>query len=299
MRVVCLGNGVIDRVFEVEAIPSHPVKVVARGFRETGGGIAATAAVAIARLGGAATWWGRLGDDAVGARVLAAMAEAGVDVADVPRKPGARSPTAAVIVDAAGERLLAAYPGRDLDDDPAWLPLDRLDGAGAVLVDARWPRGTDAILAASAARGLPRVLDADLGTADQLLAIAASVDHAIFSAPALARAAGTDDPEAGLRAIAGCVRGLAAVTLGERGALWLEGERLGRQHAFPVIARDTTGAGDVFHGAYALALAERRGVADAMRFAAAAAAIKCERGAGWDGMPSRADVDRLLQGVNA
>jgi len=299
MRVVCLGNGVIDRVFEVEAIPPNPVKVVARGFRESGGGIAATAAVAIARLGGEATWWGRLGDDAVGARVLAAMAEAGVDVGDVPRQPGARSPTAAVIVDAAGERLLAAYPGRDLDDDPAWLPLHKLDHAGAVMVDARWPRGTAAILDAAAARGAPRVLDADLGTADQLLAIAARVDHAIFSATALARAAGTDDPEAGLRAIAGNVGGLVAVTLGERGAVWLDGGRLGRQPAFPVVARDTTGAGDVFHGAYALALAERRPVDAAMRFAAAAAAIKARNGNGWDGMPSRAEVDHLLQGVNA
>src|SRR5262245_29925386 len=255
-RVVCLGNGVIDRVFEVDAIPARPLKVVARGYRESGGGIAATAAVAVAALGGAASWWGRLGDDAVGARVLALLESRGVDVRGVPRAAGARSPTAAVIVDRDGERLLAAFPGRGLDDDPGWLPLDRLDGAGAALADARWAAGSEALLAAAASRGVPRVMDLDLGERATLLGFCARADHAIFSAAALARVAGTDDPEAGLRAVAPRAAGLVGVTLGERGAVWLERGVARRQPAFAVDAVDTTGAGDVFHGAYALALAE-------------------------------------------
>ena len=298
-RILCLGNAVIDRIFEVDAIPARPVKVIARAFREGGGGIAATAAVAIARLGGDASWWGRLGDDAVGRRVHALLAAQGVDVGDVRLQPGAASATAAVIVDRAGERLLAAFPGRGLDDDPSWLPLERVASAAAVLVDARWRQGTEALLDAAASHGVARVIDLDLGDRETLLAMAARTDHAIFSAPALARASGSDDPESGLRAVAPRAAGLVGVTLGERGAMWLDSGRLGTQPAFAVAASDTTGAGDVFHGAYALALAEGRDVAAAMRFAAAAGALKVRNGRGWDGMPSRAEVDRMIEGVHA
>ncbi|HEX4986530.1 MAG TPA: PfkB family carbohydrate kinase, partial [Burkholderiales bacterium] len=90
---------------------------------------------------------------------------------------------------------------------------------------------------------------------------------------------------------------LAAVTRGEAGVTWVEARTGGRLHrcpAFAVQAVDTLAAGDVFHGAYALALAEGRAVAQAMRFAAAAAAIKCSRPGGRSGAPARDEVEALL-----
>ena len=68
-RIICLGIAVIDRVFEVEAIPATPIKVQAKSYRERAGGVAATAAVAVAALGHEAVYWGRLGDDSTGDRV--------------------------------------------------------------------------------------------------------------------------------------------------------------------------------------------------------------------------------------
>jgi sulfofructose kinase len=295
-RIVCLGTAVIDRVFEVEAIPSTPIKVQAKSYRERAGGVAATAAVAVAALGHEAVYWGRLGDDAIGDRVLQILAGKRVDVSAVRRTPGGKSPTAAVIVDPKGERLLAAFRGVALGDDISWLPLGELAHADALLVDTRWPAGATAVLDAAAKRGMPRILDCDLGEREILIALSARADHTIFAAIGLQRLSGSDDPEQGLRLAQRHTEGLVAVTMGARGAYWLEDGTLRHQPAFKVAARDTTGAGDTFHGAYALAIAQNRTIPEAMRYAAAAAAIKAERGEGWDGMPDAAAVERLLNG---
>ncbi len=295
-RIICLGTAVIDRVFQVDAIPTTPIKVQARSYRERCGGVAATAAVAVAALGHRAIYWARLGDDAIAARLLEVLAEHGVDTSAVRKTPGGKSPTAAVIVDPRGERLLVAFRGAGLSDDASWLPLHELAHADALLVDTRWLDGTVAALHAARARGLPTILDADLGEPQVLAALCAQADHTVFAATGLQRLTGLAEPEPGLRAAQEETRGLVAVTMGARGVYWLDEGELRHQPAFKITARDTTGAGDTFHGAYALAIAQQRPIAAAMRYAAAAAAIKAERGEGWDGMPDPAAVEKLLHG---
>ena len=91
---------------------------------------------------------------------------------------------------------------------------------------------------------------------------------------------------------------MAAVTRGAAGVDWLEAATPAKElhcPAFPVVAVDTLGAGDVFHGAYTLAVAEGRFIGDAIRFAAAAAAVKCSRPGGRSGAPNRAEVESLLE----
>jgi len=295
VKIICLGAAVIDRVYAVNQIPSTPQKVQAHDSRDRCGGIAATAAVAIARLGHAAVFWGRLGDDAAGTWILAELERHGVAIGAVQRTLGGKTPSAAVIVDAQGERLLAVFPGSGLAEDPDWLPLDDLARADALLADARWSQGALHALRAARSRGVPSVLDADLGEPAILAALAEQAGHSIFSAPGLQRLTGLSDAEAGLRAAQDCTAGLVGVTLGAGGAYWLEHGVLHHQPAFSIVARDTTGAGDTFHGAYAVAIAQKKPVALAMRYAAAAAAIKVRRGEGWDGMPDPAAVEQLLQ----
>jgi sugar/nucleoside kinase (ribokinase family) len=168
--------------------------------------------------------------------------------------------------------------------------------ADAVLADNRFPEFVLPICAAARARGIPVVLDADKPTraTDSLLRIAT---HVVFSAEGLRATAGTDDPAAGLERIAALSGSFLAVTDGAQGVFWLAPgrQRKGRRmSAFPVRPIDTLAAGDVFHGAFALALAEGRAEADALRFAAAAAAIKCTRFGGITGAPGRAEVEAFL-----
>lgn len=291
--IICLGTAVHDLVFTVPEIPAHPRKVTATGHATSGGGMAGTAAVAAARLGGNAAYWGRLGEDAAGDAVIDALRTHGVDVHAIARAPGTRTSVSAVLVSPGGERLLAVYPGQ-LDAEAGWLPLERVAAVQAVMVDFRWPEGAERLLTAARARGLPRVIDGDVGRADALAALLPLVDHAVFSELGLAELTGESEPETGLRAVAAATPGIAAVTLGDRGSLFLIDGKLHAVAPFAVAARNTNGAGDVFHGAYTLALAEGQPPLGAAQFASAAAALMCESGGGWSGIPHRAAVEARL-----
>ena len=293
--IACTGIAVLDHVFTTSAFPKGAGKHFASGYLEVGGGPAATAAVAVARLGGTALFWGRVGDDATGARILAELGEWGVDVWNARLCPDARSPTSAVVVDDTGERMIVAFADAELDPSPDWLPIDKIDGLDAVMVDSRWPQGAEAVLSAARAHTLPGILDADATPDNAAKALLPLASHVAFSTAGLAQTTGTDDPDEGLARAADMTDAWLAVTAGEEGCYWLEGGKLAHIPAFPVTVRDTLGAGDVFHGALALALAEGRPAEDALRFASAAAALKCTRLGGRAGIPGRAEVDTLLQ----
>lgn len=320
-----------DLVFAVPALPPVPGKLTASSLFKRGGGMAATAAVAAAALGGTVRYWGRLGDDETGRELRHELAAHGVEVC-ARSAPGMQTPVAAVLVADNGERMLAVFRGQ-LDEATDWLPLEQVAEAQAVLADFRWPQGARLLYAAAHARGIPCVLDADAGDAGMVRALLPLADHALFSQAGLAELHGNadilnergdhragsihnanegdylhaadDDADddrgheeaaAGLRQAALLTAGVVAVTLGKRGSLFLINGVAHHIGAPAVDARDTNGAGDVFHGAYTLALAEGRDVIDAARFATAAAALKCRNGSGWDAAPDRAAVDDFLNG---
>jgi sulfofructose kinase len=293
-KVVCSGIAVLDRVYSFEKLPLTPGKHIARGYRENGGGMAATAAVSIVALGGRASWYGRLGLDATGETLLGMLRQRGVQVDGATIVPCGQSPSAGIALDAEGERVLWVYPGSDLPEDAPIAP-EALDSASAVLADPRWVNGAEQVFAMARARGLPSVLDAELGPSWILQRLAPQAGHVIFSERGLVDFTGIAALEAGLAQAAATLPGVVAVTLGARGSLWWQDGTIVAMPAPRVTARDTTGCGDVFHGAYALALAEGAEVLAAARFATAAAALKAANGNGWDGMADRAAVEALLR----
>jgi sulfofructose kinase len=280
----------LDAIYRVPAIPVIPTKVLATAFTECGGGMAANASVAIARLGGQACYWGRLGADVLGERILAQLSGEGVDVTGVRRIPGCVSPSAAILVADDGERLVCAYNDPRLDADASGLPLEQVAGFNAVHCDVRWPAGAAAVLDAAVSAGIPALLDGDIGPPEAVVDLAQRATYVVFSEPGLAQVAGTPLPGAGLARMARSLRGVVGVTLGPAGFLWLDDGRECRVPAPRIVAVDTLAAGDVWHGAFALALSERCGVAEAARFANVAAAIKCTRPGGRLGAPTRAEV---------
>ncbi|MGZ3253669.1 MAG: sugar kinase [Burkholderiaceae bacterium] len=299
VRIICIGNTTLDKVWPVWEFPSTGGKYRASDYLEFGGGMAANAAVAAARLGGNAAYWGRAGDDAAGHVMKNEMAGFGVDVSHFQLFHGARSSISAVLVANDGERAIINFRGADLPDNAAWLPLDRIKDAQAVLADIRWLEGACAVYSAARSLNIPTVLDGEIANQSAFTTVLPLVDHAIFSESGLRSFIGvpvlnrTQYPDA-LKKVRtwGCK--VAAVTQGEHGILWLDDEGLHEQESFPVEVVDTTGAGDVFHGAYTFALAERRSVADAMRFASAVAALKCTRQGGRAGIPTRAEVNAFM-----
>jgi sulfofructose kinase len=296
MLIVCVGHSAFDRVFMLERVVAPPAKVAATGYFELGGGMAGNGAVAVAHLGCPVEFWGPAGEDAIADLMAADFAHHGVDATWMRRLAGRNSSHSAILVDGTGERLIVSMRGDVLQDEGEWMPLHRLKEAGAVLADVRWARGSARALAAARAAGVPSVLDGDTGEREAMRMLTALTDYAMFSEPGFA--CFTDAaPLEGLREALAMGARVAAVTRGERGCEWLTADAPGdlrHTPAFPVRAIDTTGAGDTFHGAFTLMIAEGTAVDQAIRFASAAASLKVVR-QGSRSMPSRAEVERLLQ----
>ncbi|ALB64623.1 Sugar kinase YihV [Cronobacter condimenti 1330] len=284
VRIACVGIAVQDRIYSLEALPHEGGKYVAQQYREVGGGPAATAAVAAARLGAQVDFIGRTGDDATGRQLLAELNMLGVNTALSRQVAGGRSSQSAILVDAAGERVIVNYPSPDLPDNADWLETIDFSRYDAVLADVRWHDGATRALTLARQAGVMTLLDADV-TPQDIRSLVALSDHAAFSAPGLTRIAPGKGPEEGLKCAKMLTNGHVYVTVGKAGCLWLEGETLCHQPGFTVEAVDTTGAGDVFHGALAVMLAQGQTPQEAVRFASAVAALKCTRPGGRAGIP--------------
>lgn len=284
-----------DLVFHVRDLPPRGGKAPAHRFEELAGGNGLNAAIAVARLGGRAALCGPAGADMHGAaaHILDRLREEGVDASRLMPVAGASTPISDIMIDPSGERTIVTFR------DPAlWqVTLPDTDAlltdCDALLVESRCAPFATALCAEAVRRGLPVVVDGDtmMSLREGLLSAAT---HLVFSQEALHATAGSADDGAALRRIAALTTAFVAVTTGAQGVVWLDGDVLRHMPSFPVHTVDTLGAGDVFHGAFALAMAEGRAIAAAMRFAAAAAALKCTRFGGPFGAPHRPDVEAFL-----
>jgi sulfofructose kinase len=290
--VFCLGIATLDYVYSVETMPTRGEKYRSRGLAVVGGGCAGNASVAVARLGGRCWLATRLADDLTGDQIVADLASEGVETRFAHRVAGLRSPVSAILVDAEGERMVISYSDPAMPETVEWLPQRLPEGAGSVLADTRWGEGALAALKLAREAGVPGVLDGDRKPPHDDLVATAS--HVAFSAQALRELSGEEDPRLGLAKIGSDVSSWLAVTLGKEGVLFLDKGEVAHIPAFAVETVDTLGAGDVWHGAFALALAEGQDERRAIRFASAAAAIKCTRFGGRTGAPGRAEVESFL-----
>lgn len=256
--------------------------------------MAANAAVAIARLGGKAELWSRTGDDSAGAAIRAGLKAERVDVRYLQAFEGARSSTSAIIVDDKGERLIVGQRDAGMPSGTSWLPLERVKEADVVLGDLRWLEAVRAVFTRARKEGVPTMLDGDLGAREALGGLLKLTDYAIFSAAALREFADDRSDQKRLERILSLGPLHAGVTLGAEGYLWREREAHGHVPGFDVNVTDTTGAGDAFHGVFALMIAEGRPKHESARFSTAAAALKCTRLGSRAGLPTRPELERFL-----
>lgn len=293
--IICLGHAALDRIYRIAAFPPAPQKLAALGVEEVGGGMAANAAVAAARLGAGVAFCGRIGDDLAGQEIRAGLQREGIDTAQLHAFAGGVSSTSAVIVDASGERLLVNHRGNGLDADAAWLDVSIVRQARVVLADVRWPEGALAVFRAARAAGVTTVLDGDFGGGAALPALLSEADYVLFSTPGLAEFA-PGDPEAALAQARAHGPVHAGVTLGGRGYLWSDAQGVQHRPAFNVAAVDTSGAGDAFHGAFVWALAQGYDTEFCVTCAQAAAALKCQQSGNRAGLPDEATLRAFLAG---
>jgi sugar/nucleoside kinase (ribokinase family) len=286
-----------DLTFGVQAVPGRGQKFHADRFTQISGGNALNAAIGINRLGGRAALTGPIGDirETSSKYIFEDMAKEGIDTAHLVHMPGSVTPISGIMMDPSGERTIVSFR------DPAlWkvrLPATDLllRDCDAILIESRCAGFATGLCHEARRRDIPVIVDVD-STISQSEGLLAASSHLIFSDEALQSTAGINDNESALKKVATLTSSFLAVTRGPKGTLWLDAAGTPQQtSAFPVHTVDTLGAGDIFHGAFSLAITERQELPAALRFASAAAALKCTRFGGAFACPQRPEVEALLR----
>jgi sugar/nucleoside kinase (ribokinase family) len=285
-----------DLTFRIQELPARGFKVGAGHFEEIAGGNALNAAIGIVRLGGRASICGPIGDsrETTSRYIFDKLAHEGIDTRHIIHMPGLVTPISSIMIDPGGERTIVTF--RDPELWKVQLPSagTLLEDCGAVLIESRCAEFCTDICAEARRRGIPVIVDADrpMSLRDGLLTASS---HLVFSSEALQATAGIADDAEALKKISKLTPSFLAGTGGAQGTRWLdEQHHLQQTPAFPVHSVDTLGAGDVFHGAFALGITEGQDLPTALRFASAAAALKCTRFGGAFAAPQRAEVEALL-----
>jgi sulfofructose kinase len=296
-RILCIGMPVRDLTFRVQGLPARGSKENASHFEEICGGNALNGAIGIVRLGGRASICGPMGDvrETTSRYIFEKMAEEGIETRHLVRMPGLVTPISNIMIDPSGERTIVTF--RDPQLWKVRLPdADTLlQDCAAILTESRCAEFCTDLCAQARRREIPVIVDVDRAMSLREGLLTAS-SHLVFSSEPLQETAGVADDGEALKKIAKLTRSFLAGTRGAQGTVWLDQQQnLQQTPAFPVHTVDTLGAGDVFHGAFALAITEGQDLRSALRFASAAAALKCTRFGGAFAAPQRAEVEALLQ----
>ena len=288
-KIFAFGLSVVDFVYRVNKLPDTGDKYFTQDAYIIGGGCAANAAVATSKLGGHVLFGARVGSDVIGDMIIKDLEKYGVELAMMNRVPDSRSSYSSVAVDPRGERQIINFRGKNLIEETEWLWNS--PQADVYLTDAIWPKGGQTVLAVAKKRDKPGIVDAEALDSYECLFDAS---HVAFSYQGLYSLTKDKDPASGLKMMQDKLPGWLCVTHGDKGVYFLDGNKVENIPAYPIEARETLGAGDVWHGAFALKMAESGSEIAAMEFANATAALKCQRTKGRENYPTRGEVEYFL-----
>jgi len=306
-RILVVGSIHMDFVITVSRLPQVGETVLGKGFVMKPGGKGANQAVAASRLGAETFMVSRVGADDVGKRLLENLERNNVSTRYVEVDEVTHSGVAFILVDSKGRNIIAVAPG--VDDRVSVGDVDRalreLKGVDVLLLQLEIPletvvyaakayseRGIAVILNPAPYKSLPREIFPHIYAITPNRVEAEQMTGVRIEAI-------SDCSVAGRRLLCSGVK-IAIITLGANGAYVVSEEFEGLVEGFKVPVVDTTGAGDAFNGALAIAIAEGLGIVEAVKFANAAAALKVTKLGAQEGLPSRDEVAEFLKrrGVN-
>lgn len=296
--VLGLGYTAVDDLLYVDRYPAPDAKAEVRRRERQCGGLTATALVAASRMGCHCAYAGILGNDDSSRFVIERFHEEGISTSHIRYRDGAGPVRSTIVVDQSRcTRTILFDLSGTIGVDLNWPPEEVIRGTKVLLVDHCGMEGM--IRAATIARDLQIPVVADIERADdplfpRLLALA---DHLILSRDFALNLTGTDNSAAAARALWAPDRQAVVITCGGDGSWYVSAQEPSVPHEQPALAIDavdTTGCGDVFHGAYAAALVHGLEVAAAVRFASTAAGLKATAHGGQKGIPSRSAVETQL-----
>ncbi len=295
--ILGVGTAAVDDLLFVDHFPQPDEKMALRSKMRQGGGQTATALVAATRQGARTAFCAGLGDDELSRFTITELEHEGVDCSTVIKRAGSRPYHAFVIVDATEGSRTILYSSEGVQEiemeavDPAWISNSR-----AVFIDHNAPR--IGLHAARLARQqqIPVIADLEKTSLPEMEALLEQIDHLIVNYGFAKKYTGKEQVQEMVRALSNPERAACVVTWGERGCWYSEfGQEVMHFPAFKVEVIDTTGCGDVFHGAYAAAITRGEKVYQAVQIASATAALKATRAGGRAGIPNLVTVERFLQ----
>ncbi len=291
--VIGLGLSTVDFLGIVGSLPDFDQIVLMNNFAKQGGGPVATAIITLARLGARCAYLGKVGDDEEGKYIHDDFIRFGVDDRSI-TNPRSHSPLSYVAIEqSTGKRAISFYPGdkvellpneinRELIADTKYLHLDGWFSTAAKQA-AKWAKE----------EGVKVIMDGTIINPDSKELISLT-DVLITDASFPFRITGINDPEKAGRVLLSMGPNLVIITLGSNGSLAVSSDEKWKQPAFTVPVVDTTGAGDVFHGAFIFGLINQWSMNRILTFASAVAAIKCTMIGGRSGIPTCERVEKFL-----
>lgn len=300
-KIVVVGSSNTDMIVKLHHLPKPGETVSGGAFSTAAGGKGANQAVAAARAGAEVSLVARVGDDSFGEQAVAGFVGDGIDVSHVTRHSAEPSGVALIFVDEGGENCIAVAPGANaaLTPDDVEAAKEMITGADVLVMQLETPiesveraaglareHGVKVILNPAPARPL----------SDEILANVSILTPNETEAELLTGIQVSDDAAAEEAAKALVARGVDTVilTLGSRGAYVFESGSGELVPGFEVQAVDTTAAGDVFNGSLAVGLSEGKPLAEAVRFANAAAALSVTKLGAQPSAPSRSEIETFL-----
>jgi sugar/nucleoside kinase (ribokinase family) len=290
-HVMGIGTATLDRLIKVPGPPNFGAGNRVTNLGTEGGGPVATALVAARRLGLRASLIARIGTDPIAAEIEVGLVREGIDLHWVEHHDATRSVTSTILIDPRGERAILNDPGEDTEPAVTDALIEAVRAADGLLL---WSGSPASLALARAASESKTVVMLDAGKYHEDLLEVIPFCDIVIGSTYFAQGRGLSPGDAVDELIAQGVT-VAVITCGEAGAVGREqGESAIHVPACPVDVVDTTGAGDVYHGAFMAGWLEAPVLADAMRLAAVAAAMTCRFPGGRRGIPTYAQAQEAL-----
>jgi len=296
VQVIGIGQACVDYLGRLSGFPEEDSKAEMDALHIQCGGPASTALVTLSRLGIKTSFWGSISDDAFGKEIAKDLLLEGVDSTFLKITPGHTSQFAFIAVTGdSGKRTVLWHRGTVPPLTPMDIDLRPYSSAAILHLDGLMIEASLEAARQARARGLKVVLDA--GTMREgSLELASAVDVLIaserFAEPLMDVSSSAEDD---LDALSRLTAGDVVITRGSKGSIGLHGGHVIRQASYPIKAVDTTGAGDVYHGAYIYGMIQGWDMPDCMRFASAASALKCMKMGARRGIPYLTQIEELMR----
>jgi sulfofructose kinase len=293
--ILGIGVAAVDELIYLDRFPQPDQKTPVQEVQRQGGGLTATALVAAARQGAKAAYCAHIGYDELSLYTLAELEREKVDCSLCVRSPEGTPYHSWILVDGQKKTRTILYQRGSIEPPPEAIDEALIGQCNVLLIDNFTPRAS--LQAAQIARrlGIPVVADLESVQTPNLDSLLANIDHLIIGQELARRLTRGSDIADMVKQLSGDKRACCAITAGERGCWYARPcSEVNHFPAFRVQVADTTGCGDVFHGAYAAALSRGESVSKAIEAAAATAAIKAGRPGGRAGIPDLLTVQRFL-----